>query len=219
METKDVTIYTVLIGDYDTIKPPLNYNKKYKHICFSDKERNIPGWEVITQKYDLDINDTKRSRYEKILPHHKIESEYSIYHDANRRLLIDPISLLEKHLSDLDIAMYKHPHRNCIYDEANAIIRMKKDKKSNVLIHMNRYRKLGFPTNYGLHAGGVILRRNSAELYKFEKCWFDEYYIHSTTRDQLSLDFARWITKIKIETIEGNYFHNSYFELWNHNIT
>jgi hypothetical protein len=213
MVHKEVTIYTVLIGNYDTLEKPIIQN--YRFVCFSDIQREIAGWEVITFEQS-ELTNTRNSRKPKMLSNVFIDTPYSIYHDANRSLSIEPHILIDNYLSNCDIAFFKHPHRKCLYAEEKAVIETGKDISANTTEQITRYHNDGFPANYGLHAGGIMVRRMTLEVMKFENVWWTEYKSGSH-RDQLSLDYSRWKTGIEFSEISGDYFDNELFEYRRHN--
>jgi hypothetical protein len=55
----------------------------------------------------------------------------------------------------------KHPTRNCIYDEANSVLKFKKDSVKNIDFQISEYKKEGFPKNYGLIESAIIIRKHN----------------------------------------------------------
>jgi hypothetical protein len=136
-------------------------------------------------------------------------------HGANAQLLVNPVDLIKKFLLS-DIAAFLHPHRNCVYKEATVCKQLKKDTAYHIDRQMLRYMQENYPDNYGLHACGLLLRRNTETVQSFEKLWWDEVSQYSY-RDQLSFDYIRWKTRIIVTPIPGDIFNNPYLRVNLHN--
>jgi len=83
-------------------------------------DHNLDGatFKSFVNSYDKFKSDRRNSRIQKILPHKYFKTEYSIWLDGNLKLLASPKELVEKYLNGFDIAVFKHPVRNCLYKEA-----------------------------------------------------------------------------------------------------
>jgi len=110
---------------------------------------------------------------------------------------------------DADFNMMKHPCRTCIYQEAETIKNENIDKSLNFIPQIARYKKEGFPEEYGLNACGIIGRHNNAFTERFEKEWWHQVMIGSY-RDQLSFDYVRWKLDIFRDGIKIHNFANPY---------
>ena len=156
-------IYTTIFGGYDDItKPTLPNNWDWK--CFSE-ENSIP----------LYTDNTRNAKKFKVLPHRYLQDyEYSIFIDGNMYVVGNVDELIEKYLSDSNIAFFDHNKnrmdpRDCIYDEYNAIMNLGKNDpnqnfKDNPQVmydQVKRYQDEGYPSHNGLITGMVILRRHN----------------------------------------------------------
>ena len=93
MASSNITVYSCLVGDKDkTIKQTTHSN----YVRFDNT-------------YDRFKDDRRNSRIQKILAHHYVNTEYSIYMDANIKLLCPAEEIVEKYLQDADIAVFRHP--------------------------------------------------------------------------------------------------------------
>src|SRR5205085_856941 len=61
-------VYTALFGDYDELRPPLYVPPGLNFICFSDRRRDVSGWEVRVLDLEFD-NPVLNNRIIKILPY------------------------------------------------------------------------------------------------------------------------------------------------------
>lgn len=104
---------------------------------------------------------------------------------------------------------FKHRFHDCAYEEHAACARMQKDDLDVMRRQMDFYRAMKFPAHYGLIECGVLLRRNCPEVVAFNERWWNEVRERST-RDQLSVGFAAWVSEIRFESWAGTVFENGF---------
>jgi hypothetical protein len=196
MDRNRNVVYTCITGGYDTITEPKCLSEGFDYICFTDNE-NIRSdvWEIRPLPKETDgLTLVKKQRYVKTNPH-KLLSEYnlSIWVDGNVETKGDLNKFIENTLSeDCSIYVPQHPNRNCLYDEALAVIGLKKDTEENVNPQIERYRYEGFPKDYGLLQSNILLRKhNNEDCIKLMEEWFNEIESGSH-RDQLSFNYVAW---------------------------
>jgi hypothetical protein len=152
------------------------------------------------------LSKVKQQRVLKACPA-KYLNEYdaTLWVDGNLTIMSDMFGFVSKYdLSATPIWTKKHPSRRCIYDEANAVIRLKKDIRQTVGPQMTKYHTENFPKDFGLHETSVILRRRCRETEIFGNLWAKEILDHSH-RDQLSFDYCRWKLNQKVGLLKiGN---------------
>ena len=195
----DVTVYTAVFGNYDTLQPA-----KYPSLCFMDGQMPpVPGWEYRTVFAGRDPKWA--NRHCKLLVHEYLNTEYSIYHDGNVELLTDPSTLIEKYLKDTDITVFAHPKRDCIYDEGETCIREGKALAGPVHAQMERYRTEGYPAHNGLAACWVLIRRHTPVVKRLNELWWAEY-TKGAKRDQLSFNYSCRKLGVEYAIIPGNLY-------------
>ena len=206
-------IYTTIFGGYDDItKPTLPNNWDWK--CFSE-ENSIP----------LYTDNTRNAKKFKVLPHRYLQDyEYSIFIDGNMYVVGNVDELIEKYLSDSNIAFFDHNKnrmdpRDCIYDEYNAIMNLGKNDpnqnfKDNPQVmydQVKRYQDEGYPSHNGLITGMVILRRhNEKDCIRVMEDWWTEIK-YGSKRDQLSFNYVAWKSNTKFNYMDGDSRNNEYF--------
>jgi hypothetical protein len=184
---RSIIVYTAIFGNKNKLSPA-RYDKNVNFVCFTD-DPNIKSnvWNI---RVCEPVNDDpcRAAKIYKILPHHYFPHyEYSLWIDGNSELLVDPKTLLS-YLDCTDFACFKHPWRNCIYDEAKACIKSNLDSPTIIQNQMKKYRKNGYPANKGLLHAGLLLRRHN-NLTIVMNDWWQEISNHSR-RDQLSLMYV-----------------------------
>jgi len=196
-----VVVYTVIIGNYDVLRPT-----RWPSVCLTDGSVSpAEGWEI-RRIAEVHLDPRRASRHPKILAHEYFPgAETTIYLDGNIDLLCDPSKVVDELLREHSMALFPHPQRTCVYAEAKKCLRLHKANPTLVEAQMAHYRKKGLPKNFGLTACWVIVRRNTPKVREFSEMWWREYSRFSC-RDQLSFDFVRWQTKMEYTKIPGNLF-------------
>lgn len=184
-------IYTAITGNYE---PPL-------------KHQIPPGWEfkLFTNQIDIPgsifvpnngLSDVKLARRIKILPWEYFDFDVCLWIDGNTVFNKDKIEELTKS----DFVISKHPERDCIYDEGEAIIKFGKDSREQINRVLKRYEEEGFPKKDGLVASHAILRKNTPEIKFFCEEWWKEVLVNSH-RDQMAFNYVLWKNPIAINYI------------------
>lgn len=181
-------IYTAIIGDYDTLLEPIMPGK---YVAFVDREMDVPGWEI--RKVDVVGDDPVRTaRRFKCLSHwYFADQDATIWIDGKVQLAVPPEVLVKEWLADADLAVFDHPARFCLYDEAKQCVHWKIGDADRIKKQVLRYDKEGFPIDQGLAETRVVVRRNTPEITRFNEIWWTEVK-RGSTRDQISFPYAAW---------------------------
>lgn len=188
--------YTCITGGYDTLKDPTYITDGFDYICFTDNlELKSNVWKIMQLPEETaELSQVKKQRYVKINPH-KILSDYdiSIWVDGNITIKGDLNQFINMELvDDCNVYVPQHPVRNCMYDEATAVITLRKDKAENVNPQMKEYEKEGFPKKNGLLQSNILLRKhNEEDCIRLMDAWFAELK-EKSHRDQLSFNYVAW---------------------------
>lgn len=200
----DLVVYTVITGAYDSLRPT-----EWPSICLTDGTvEAAEGWEVREVEM-LGSSPQQASRYPKILAHLFFpDTEYTVYVDGNFDLFQDPQEVVARYLQSEDMALFAHPQRSCVYEEAKATIELGKADREVIERQMAFYCQEGLPVGVSLAACTVIVRRNSLVVREFCKCWWAEYmrFPGNTHNDQLSFSYVQWLLDMKYAVIPGNLF-------------
>ena len=187
-----IVVYTAITNDYDRLMLHSQLSPNFDYVVFSNTPQNSYGVYAIRKFPYENHNPVKTIRYVKTHPHILFPGyETSIWIDANIIIRGD----LNKHIVRMQqarkvLAAIPHPHRKCTYEEGKACIELEKDKESRIEPQMEKYKKEGFPSGYGLvETGFLIANLKSLELQNLFNIWWKEIEAHSH-RDQLSVMYA-----------------------------
>ena len=215
-------IYTAIFGDYDRLETPKFVPEGFDFICFTDTNIQSDFWDV-RQVTPLYGDSTRNARKFKILPHRYLQDyEISIWTDGNQHIVGDYNELIKSHLSDKNLACYDHNQcrldpRDCVYNEAEAILWLGqnnngiyKDNPNLIREQVNKYFTDGYPRNNGLIVSGVMMRRhNEDDVKKTMEKWWEELK-YGSKRDQLSFDYSVWKTDLKFNYLDGDIRDDGY---------
>jgi hypothetical protein len=203
MAKPSIVVCTAIYGNCDTLKQPMRVGP-CRYVCFTDKEWLSPTWQIIVKPGEGD--PTRIAKQYKILTHKYFpDAKYFVWIDGSLQLMekITP-ELMEKTLRGSQIAVLPH-WRRCIYQEAKKCLQTGKDNPKLINRQMKRYRREGMPNRYGLARGGFFLRRNNLETNAFFDMWWKEIS-QGSRRDQLSFDYCRWKTGIKVAHLSRRFY-------------
>lgn len=190
-----IVIYTVLVGDYDTLNQPYVTIPGVDYICFvKSKTLDFIGIWKIVEIGILINNDIRLSRFPKILPHETLlrNYEYSLYIDAN--IIISDMFVYER-IKELiknqtKLSLIKHPARNCAYQEIYNCIAGCKASWTSLIRQFLFLKYKKYPQNCGLYEANLIFRKhNDIYIRHFDNLWWNTY-VRFSTRDQMSLAYA-----------------------------
>ena len=183
-------VYTVLLGNYK-LNEPVYKNKDWLLICFTDQNIQSKNWTIVKIK-----GRQKKSREIKIRCDKYIDFDVCLYIDAKFVIKCDLDNFVKKNLKT-DIALMKHNKRICAYEEGHFCIKIGKDRKEIILKQLEYYKNKGFPENFGLYAPGIMIRKNTPEVIKFMKLWYNEVEKYSY-RDIISFSYILWKNPINL---------------------
>jgi hypothetical protein len=210
-------VYTVLTGSESELNNPFPDScGEFERICITDDMSIEPnGWKLM--ELDAHYLDASRaSRHPKLLPHHYFpEFEWSLYIDNTVKFKIDPLMILNLYAErEKGYWCFRHPWRDCVYDEAEEVILAGKEDERCVREQMDYYRAMGYPERAGLCANGVLLRRhNDSAVVRLGEIWF-EHVLRFSKRDQLSFNFIAEKLKFEYGIFDGNQITDNQIILW-----
>lgn len=195
-----IAVYRSIFGKFDELLPVNPLHKKEADFYLFTDTLESDDYTVVKLETKSD-NLRRESRRVKLCPHQHFEGyDYYIYLDGSVEMLESPQFLIKKYLRKHDIAVLKHPWRDCVYKEIDACIKHGYIGKVNGEKQRAFLKAEGYPENNGLTENGVILRRDTEQIRGLGEYWY-RIYQRYTQRDQLSFCYCAWILQIKYKLI------------------
>lgn len=232
-------VYSCVTGKYDNVLETLL--KSHAHsdddtdfVLFSDRPdlaapesfKQVGGhltWKILPVKYRHPVCNVRTARWHKINSHLSVpEYDASVWIDGSqiikainvRKQIVEPYFALPESAQQ-PIATFKHPDRSCVYQEAVACRKLKKDNPAVIVEQVKNYQLAGYPPYNGMVETACVVRNNSFAVVRFNEAWWAELEKHSR-RDQLSFNYASWKTGIPYGRIKGHRARSPYFEFIPH---
>lgn len=195
----NLTVITSITGGKDKLLED-QFTGNASFVAYLDTSYMSDTWAT---KYapTLFADPRRNSRVPKLLASKFVDTEYSIWIDGNIRILKDPLELAQKYLSYTDLAVYKHPNRDCIYDEAKVCAVRRLDDPEIIIAQAKAYEDDGYAKHKGLNECGIIFRRHTPKIEAFENEWWAQYTRHSR-RDQISFMYAADKVGLRFNSIQ-----------------
>lgn len=201
-------IFTFIIGDYDNLKTPNVISDGWDYICYTDnKSLTSDIWEIRdihTIEKQISCNKRKTSMI-KLNSSRYVDDVYDLSISIDASMVIN--TNLDVFLSEngwnetCDVMLNKHPLRNCIYVEANAINASKKDYIDNTKNHVDILKQNNYPTNNGLYSGGYIVRRNTKKVNNFFSWLTNLYCVLPSKREQMVINYGLWLYNMEHQSV------------------
>ena len=208
--TPPIIVFTSIVGGKDVlIDDQVMIGANF--VAFTDQKSQT--WKTM-KPYDKFKDDRRNSRICKIMPHLFFNTKYSIWMDGNFKLKVPAQEVIDIFLKDKDIAVWKHPNRDCVYAEAESCYKQGKDTPEELSEQIEEYKKRDILAHGGLYAAGIIIRRHTKRINELNEKWWAEYSRYSK-RDQISFPVVFPVDEVNcIE--KGTIWKNKYFERINH---
>lgn len=194
----DIIIYTCITGNYDIPQDDFKKKEGYRYIMISDKPIQTNSWENIVCDFGelRNLSNVKKQRYVKCHPYQFFDDDcLTVWVDGNL-----PVNdKLYKYIAEnkfYDVTFKKHPQRDCIYDECDAVVVLRKETSNITESLKRRYKQEGFPYHYGLMETNIIIRKGKEFVKRLMEEWWQEIKKNSH-RDQLSINYAIWKQGVK----------------------
>jgi O-antigen biosynthesis protein len=206
-----IFFYTALYGDHI---PLLEFDTKgVEFRCYTDRPLVSKTWKIIQRPAVAGSPRMNAKHYKMAVPDAG-PNDISVWIDASIRVtdVHEMVKVIKAALKGHDLALFKHPERTSVYDEAVVSMNLPKYAGLPLLKQADTYIAAGLPADAGLWAGGVIARRHHAQRVNFEKEWWAEN-VEWSYQDQLSLPYVLWKNNIKPGVIPGSVYGTK-FHTW-----
>lgn len=222
---KNIVVYSCVTGGYDNVKETLLSNMpeldcEAAFVLFADRKITAEQdslWQILPLHCEDAFCQRRTARWHKVNSHVLFPyADITVWVDGSQafkpiRLFAD---LIEPHLQH-NIATFKHPVRNCVYQELNACIRYRKDNETLMRQQIEKYKAEGYPVYNGMVETACVIRKNTPEISAFNKAWWAEISKHSF-RDQLSFNYVAHKTNTAYSCISGHREASPYFTFTSH---
>jgi hypothetical protein len=191
-------VYTAILDNYEGLKQN-QANKNADFIAYMSYPVNSEMWQV-KEPINVFSNPRRNARWHKVNAH-LLDYDYSLWIDGSMEIK-QPIDwFIETYLKDADIAVFRHPDRNCLYQEAEVCSKIGFDDPNVIEKQIKRYKKEGYPEENGLGETKIVLRKHSPKVEEFNRLWLHEI-TNFSLRDQISFNYCVWKSGIKLNYIE-----------------
>ena len=190
-------IYTVITGNYDTIKQPLELTPGADYFLFTNNPHikdagvwrvvHIPSLNIVgrTEKE----NNILLSRRVKMLAHEYLPQGYdvSVYVDADMLLKESLSELLDTMADSRLMAACRHSYCASVKEEIDDLLDKCMVDALKIENQWQRYVEWGFMDDLGISENGILIRKhnNARVIELMELCWNE--YQQGCLRDQVSL--------------------------------
>jgi len=216
MQEGTIAIYTTCFGEQFLPQEPERVHTGCKYYCFTDHltQDDSEVWDMVSwaPSTPSSFSQIQSAKMHKTCPLLFDQHEYSIYVDSTHAPLTCPHCLVGKFLKKSDIAAFRHPRRDCLFEEIKTCIEFEKGNPADLQRQAARYRAEGVDPHAGLWCGTVLIRRHTKAMEELGVRWYNEIEEFST-RDQPSLAYLIWKYKVPICTIPGNVYVNRDFQV------
>lgn len=199
-----IVVYTAIFGTIpDELYRPVYEGEGVEYHAYVDRVRGSRhGWQLRPKHFTAD-DPRRQARQHKLLSHELYpEAEYTLWLDGCLSPLCDPRQLVDQYLGEHDICVFRHMQRNCVYQELEACLQLRKDDPQVMRRQVNTYRREGYPYNRGLAETTAVLRRHSPQVKALNEAWWREL-VTGSVRDQLSFDVVCWRLGVPYATFDG----------------
>ena len=163
--------------------------------------------------YQRPVMEAKRY---KILSHLFFPREdVTVWLDANIRLKVDVREAVETLLGDADMAVFKHPYRDNVWQE---FATLKDDPRFAIpylqdQLHAQAYQYAAeeLPATWPLYECNVLIRRNNERVNRFNEAWWAQI-CRWQWRDQVSFPYVLWKNFVDVRAITPNAREHEFFD-------
>lgn len=211
-------IYTAIFGGYDDLReqpscPGVDF------VCFTDNPS------LRSEQWRIEFRNPRypdprmAAKWFKLFPHRALpEYRRSIWIDGGIQLSTgDFADEVLSFLAPSGLAMFRHPARTTIREEAAELVKLGRFPDQPFLQQVEHYYAKRFPDDIGLYAATVMARDHaSRQMHRLGRLWLREN-LRWSFRDQLSLPYLLWKLEIQPGVIPYDLWDNHLLTMVAHN--
>jgi alkaline ceramidase TOD1/glycosyltransferase MUCI70-like protein len=213
----DVAIVSSVYGQYDRLRPVFDQTGlSVEWVLVTDKAPSDSlGWRVVIEERP-GVHPNRAAKKAKFLPWTYTEAYASIWIDGSFQV-ISPNFAREAIGYAKPIAQFKHPWRDCLYQEAICTVAINRYAPQQALIEEQSkfYRENGHPEHWGLWATGVIARYHTPSVRALGYSWMSDVNEWSF-QDQVSQPYSLRQARLYPECFPGDYFSSPWIRYMGH---
>jgi len=202
-----IAVYTGIFGRYDPYVEP-DFGDDVDLFLLTDFPlgRAPRRTKVITIPSFFQAQDTTRTaRLHKVMSHIGPVKDYRlvVWLDGSVDAIdVDLRELVERYLSDSDVAVFRHQTIDCVYEGARAAVACGKEDPAVMGKELKILLGAGHPRAAGLGETGILLRRHSDVIRSFNELWWSKISAGSK-RDQVYFNYCVGQAGVKLAYIDG----------------
>lgn len=204
-------VYTANFGGKDKIHSESFAVDNIEYVYFSDRHFDCSNRNLIVEKPRYE-DPVKAAKWHKLHPHVLFPGKTTFWLDANYGLSKnkDTFELLP-HFDHLMLERHGSPP----YVEVDACIRAGKVRDlDRFREQVSSYKAEGLPVDAGYYRGGILLRKPTELMTRFNQLWWSEIE-RWQLRDQISLAYVLWKHNIPVVTFTRGYYGRRGNHVWN----
>ncbi len=202
----------VITGVFDPKRDmKIEYSKyfdDYDYYCFSCDSKKIEVAAEIkrvilpTSNMDEKYSSRRAGKIPKMLSH-LLLPDYDVYVwcDATHEVAVDKEKLLSL-LGENDCALFTHPHRQCVYEEAKEVLAGGLDYPYLIEENVKWLKQNNFEKNQGLYEMTTFIRRNNKTSNDVFSFWYSLVSKFSS-RDQINFMPSAKKHSLSVSDLEG----------------
>jgi hypothetical protein len=209
----NIAIITAIYDHYDSVKPILpqiDTDAEWVLVTGNEdtaKEAEELGWRAVVEPQP-DLHPNRAAKRPKLLPWKYTDASTSIWVDASFRVVSETFAA-DAMVYANPIAQFKHPWRDCLWDEAVASCGIPKYFNQPISRQALQYRSEGHPANWGLWASGIIARRHHPIIRMLGDEWKGQIDNWSF-QDQISQPFVLRKLGLRPREFPGTHLANDW---------
>ena len=158
---------------------------------------------ILPFSVDTRYKNRRDAKVYKVLPFAFLpDYDYYFWIDSTHILEQNPHEVIEKYLKDSDVAVFKHPERDCIYIEGEFVKQIRFDHPNLLEDQLAFYKDVCYPKHNGLYELPVRVQRNNSLTQRMGWMWWEQICMFSS-RDQISFPFVCHQLGIKPAVLPG----------------
>jgi hypothetical protein len=189
-----------------TIRDPDVAFANVEYHAFTNKHFPVQTWRLHALpefSTDREYSDRRNAKLAKALAWLLLPGyDYYVWHDAHCEVKIDPHYLVSQYLTNHDIAVFRHPERDCSYAELQVLAERNLDTGENLMNTLNFLQTQSWPLNQGLYELSSFVYRPSESVRKLMLTWW-ELISKYTSRDQVLFPYSCKLHQVECAVLPG----------------